>query len=72
MLPPICASRAASGFSSKPTIWPWRSKRKMPIDEASSGVTGFAAIVMSALPSMCASISSSKSMRYRWSPARIR
>ena len=37
MLRPISARRAASGFSSKATIWPLRSKRKMPIDDASSG-----------------------------------
>ena len=51
-------SRSRFGFSSNATIWPSRSKRKMPICVASSGVTGCAAIVMSARRSMCASTSS--------------
>jgi hypothetical protein len=65
MLLPISASRALVGFSSNPAICPLPSKRKIPIWVASSGVTGCAAIVMSAPPSMCESIISLKSMRYR-------
>ena len=59
----ISARRGASGFSSKPLMWPSASKRRMPMAVASPGVTGWAAIVMSAWLSMCASISSEKSMR---------
>ena len=55
-LDPISARRSGFGFSSKPTIWPSASKRKIPIAGASSGVTGCAAIVMSARRSMCSSI----------------
>ena len=56
MLEPIALSRSALGFSSNPTIWPSASNRKMPMPGASSGVTGCAAIVMSARRSMCSSI----------------
>ena len=58
MLRWISASRAASGFSSKAVMRPLRSNRRIPMDEASDRVTGWAATVMSALWSMCASTSS--------------
>ena len=62
-LPPISWSRAADGFSSKPSICPLRSKRKMPMPRASSAVDGWAAIVMSAPEATCAWTISSNSMR---------
>ena len=49
MLRPISCSRASFGFSSKATMSPSRSKRKMPICVAVSASTGCAAMVMSAL-----------------------
>ena len=63
VLLPISARRAAFGFSSKPMIWPSESNRKIPICVASAGVTGCAAMVMSARLSMCDSTRSQKSMR---------
>ena len=48
MLRPICARRSAFGFSSKATMVPSRSNRKMPICVAVSASTGCAAMVMSA------------------------
>ena len=48
-LGPTSARRSPLGFSSNDTMRPPRSNQKIPIDEASSGVTGWAAIVMSAL-----------------------
>jgi hypothetical protein len=50
-------SRPAFGFSSKATIFPSRSKRKMPICVAVSASTGWAAMVMSARCCRCASSS---------------
>ena len=58
MLDPIAARRSGAGFSSKPAICPSRSNRKTPIEEASSAVTGWAAIVMSACRSIWESIRS--------------
>ncbi len=62
-LPPIAARRSTVGFSSKPLICPRSSNVKMPICVASAVVTGCAAMVMSARPSMCDSTSWQKSMR---------
>ena len=45
---PSPSRRARFGFSSKPSIRPCRSKRKMPMLRASSMPTGWAAMVMSA------------------------
>jgi hypothetical protein len=58
VLCPISISRSRAGFSSKATICPLRLNRTMPIDDASSIETGWAAMVMSARRSMCASTSS--------------
>jgi hypothetical protein len=58
MLRPIAFSRSGLGFSSKATIVPSRSKRKIPICVAVSGSHGWAAIVTSAPCRLWASISS--------------
>ena len=55
MLWPIASRRSREGFSSNATIWPLRSKVKIPMPDASSMETGCDAIVMSARRSMCAS-----------------
>ena len=58
MLRPISCSRGGFGFSSKATMRPSVSKRKMPICVAVSGSTGCAAMVMSAFCALWASTSS--------------
>ena len=49
---PVRPELVGDGFPSKPAIWPSRSNEKIPIVDASAMVTGWAAIVMSALVSM--------------------
>ncbi len=63
VLLPICESRSLFGFSSKAPICPSRSNSRIPICVASSGETGWAAMVMSARLSMCDSTISQKSIR---------